>query len=232
MLDDPSPPQIFASERARRQFLIHLVLLAVVVGGILVLVRPYLSFLTDAPAVRAYVRGFGALAPIVLITLQALQVILAPVPGQVLAAVAGYLFGPWLGTLYNMIGITLGSLAAFWLARRFGRTYAERIVDPDTLATFDEYVAQHGLLTLFVLFLIPGLPDDVLCFAGGLTPIRLWKLVVIAVIGRTPAFFLVNVFGDAVATGDTSIAVFVLVFVLGLSVIGYFRREWILARLR
>jgi len=223
----PSDRQIFASARARRRFLVHLLLGAVLLVGGVVLLRQQLAFLFDARAVRTFVRGFGVWAPVVLIVLQALQVVVAPVPGQVLAAVAGYLFGPWWGTLYNMLGITVGSTVAFWLSRRFGRTYVERMVDDEALETFDAFVARHGLLSLFILFLVPGLPDDALCFVGGLTPIPLRKLVLIAIVGRAPAFFLVNVFGHLVANGDVYEAMVLLALIVGLSIIGYLNREQI-----
>ena len=224
-MDDPRVPQVFASKRARNRFLFHLaVVTALFVGGVF-LVREHFSFLTDAQVMRSYVRGFGRWAPFVLVVLQATQVVVAPIPGQVLAVVAGYLFGPWWGTLYNMIGITIGSTIAFWLSRRFGRTYVERMVDDDALATFDAFVERHGLISLFVLFLIPGLPDDALCFVGGLTPIPLWKLVLIAVVGRAPAFFLVNVFGDLVATGDGSGAGLLLALIVGISLVGFLYRD-------
>lgn len=217
--------RLFVSSRARRRAVLHLLVLTLLFVGLAVLSRRQLAFLTDAEAVRAYVRGFGVWAPVALVVLQALQVVLAPVPGQVLAAVAGYLFGPWWGTLYNMIGIALGSTAAFWLARRFGRSYVERMIADDALATFDTFVEQRGLFSLFVLFLIPGLPDDALCFVGGLTPIPLRKLVAVAIVGRAPAFFLANVFGDLLATGDTVAAVVLFALVTGLSVLGYANRD-------
>lgn len=227
----PDPTRLFASPQARRRVLVHLLLVALLFVGATVLFRRQVAFLTDAEAARAYVRGFGVWAPLALIVLQALQVVLAPIPGQVLAAVAGYLFGPWWGTLYNVIGIGTGSTAAFWLSRRFGRAYVERMVAEDALATFDGFVEQRGLLSLFVLFLIPGLPDDAICFVGGLTPIPLRKLVVVAVVGRAPAFFLANVVGDLLATGDTEVAVGLLVLIAGLSALGYANRERITRRL-
>ena len=227
MLFPPRPPnqRIFASSRARRQFIVHLLFGSILLVGGVLLLRQHLAFLFNAAAVRTFVRGFGIWAPVVLIALQAIQVVVAPVPGQVLAAVAGYLFGPWWGTLYNMIGITIGSTLAFWLSRRFGRAYVERMIDDEALETFDAFVESHGLLSLFILFLIPGLPDDALCLVGGLTPIPLWKLVLIAILGRAPAFFFVNVFGHLVANGDLYEALVLLGLIVGLSIIGYLNRN-------
>ena len=217
--------RVFASARARNRTLAHLFVGGLLLLGSTLLLRERLSVLTDAATARAYVRGFGAWAPLALIVLQTLQVVFAPVPGQVLAAVAGYLFGPWLGTLYNMIGIGLGSALAFWLSRRFGRAYVERTVHADVLERFDAFVERRGLLALFVLFLVPGLPDDALCFVGGLTTIPLRRLVVVAVVGRAPAFFLANVFGDLLANGDLRAAGALFVAVGVLSLLGYLYRD-------
>lgn len=223
--------RVFESARARRRFVVHVLTAGVALGLLLVVFRRQLAFLFDVRQARAFVDGFGVWAPVVLIGLQAFQVVFAPIPGQVLGAVAGYLFGPWWGTLYNMLGITIGSTAAFWLGRRFGRAYVERIVHPDALARFDAVDDRHALATLFVLFLVPGLPDDALCFAGGLTTIPLWKLVAIAVVGRAPAFFLVNVFGDLLGTGEFRTAAVLLVVIVALSGLGYLFRDQLLGSL-
>jgi uncharacterized membrane protein YdjX (TVP38/TMEM64 family) len=217
--------QVFASPQARRRFVIHAVVLAIFVVAVTVLTRRHLSFLSNAPEVRAFIRQYGVWSPVVLIALQALQVVVAPVPGQVLAVVAGFLFGPWWGTLYNMIGITIGSTVAFWLSRRFGRSYVEQIVHEDTLGKFDAISDQHVKLSLFLFFVVPGLPDDVLCFVGGLTRVPLWQLVVIAVVGRAPGFFLVNAIGGYLGTGQFLAAAVLAVLLLAISALGYLNRD-------
>jgi uncharacterized membrane protein YdjX (TVP38/TMEM64 family) len=221
--------RVFASPQTRRRVLVHA---AVAVAGLLVattLVRPHLSLLTDATALQAFVDRFGPWAPLVVIALQAAQVVLAPVPGQFLAVVAGYLFGPWWGTVYNMVGITIGSTAAFWLSRRFGRSYVEGVVDADALARFDAVGDDYARPALFVAFLVPGLPDDVLCFAGGLTTVPLWQLVVIAVVGRTPAFFLANVLGGFLGSDRIGAALAFAALLVAASAVGYRNRDRLLS---
>jgi len=217
--------RVFASSRSKRRFIVHLLAVVCVFVVATVLVQRHFAFLTDTEALRAYIRGYGVLAPVVLVVLQAVQVVAAPIPGQVLAVVAGYLFGAWLGTLYNMIGITIGSTIAFWLSRRYGRAYVENIVHERALEQFDAVSDDYGRPALFFIFLIPGLPDDVICFVGGLTDIPLWQLVGIAIVGRAPAFFLVNVVGDLLGTGRFAAALALAgVLVLG-SLLGYLYRD-------
>jgi uncharacterized membrane protein YdjX (TVP38/TMEM64 family) len=220
--------RLFESKRSRRQFMLHLVVAVLAFGVAVLLVRRHLSFLMDAQALREFVQGYGVLAPLVVILLQAVQVVAAPIPGQVLAVVAGYVFGAWLGTLYNMIGILIGSTVAFWLSRRYGRSYVENIVHDDALAQFDSVSGDYALPALFFFFLVPGLPDDVLCFAGGLTEVPLWKLVVVALVGRAPGFFLANVFGDFLGTDQFGPAIALAVGLLVVSLLGYLYRDRII----
>lgn len=224
--------RLFASPRHRRQFLLHLVLATLTLSLLSLVFGRHLALFADAEALRAFVAQYGRWAPLVFVALQALQVVLAPIPGQLLAVVAGYLFGPWWGTVYNMLGITIGSTVAFGLARRFGRTYVDRIVHEDVLETFDAVGDEYARLTLFVLFLLPGLPDDALCFLGGLTRVPLWQLVAIAVVGRTPGFFLANVFGDFLGTGRFLSAAGLASVLLALSVLGYLFYDRVLDALR
>jgi uncharacterized membrane protein YdjX (TVP38/TMEM64 family) len=224
--------QVFRSARSRRRFLVHLLAAAVALVGATIAFRRHLTFLTDAAALRAFIRQYGVWSPVVLVALQALQVVVAPVPGQLLAVVGGYLFGTWLGTLYNMIGILVGSTVAFWLARRFGRAYVESIVHEEALAKFDGMNDDYARLTLFLAFLLPGLPDDVICFAGGLTRIPLWQLVAIALVGRAPGFFLANVVGDLLGTRQLPAAIGLSIALLVLSALGYLNRDRLVSFVR
>jgi len=221
--------RLFRSSRTRRRFLVHAAIALAVLAATVLLVRRYVPILTDASALRTVIRGFGALGPLVLVLLQAVQVVAAPIPGQVLGLVAGYLYGAWWGTLYNLVGITLGSTAAFWFSRRYGRPYVERIVHPDTLDRFDAIDDDRTRAALFVFFLLPGLPDDALCFVGGLTRLPLWQLVVIAAVGRAPAFFLVNVVGEFLGAGRLAASLAVAALVVSVSLVAYRYHRDILA---
>jgi uncharacterized membrane protein YdjX (TVP38/TMEM64 family) len=217
--------QVFESTASRRRVVVHGAILVVTFAAVYVLVRREFAFLLSARTLRAYVAGFGPWGPVVLVALQAIQVVVAPVPGQVLAVVAGFLYGAWWGTLYNVVGITIGSTVAFWLARRFGRSYVERVVHDDALARFDGIEDTHARAALFVFFLVPGLPDDVLCFVGGLTRVPLAHLVLIAVVGRAPAFFLANVFGEFLGANRNVEAAVLGAAILAATALGYLNRD-------
>jgi len=60
-----------------------------------------------------------------------LQVIIAPIPGELTGILGGYLFGQWVGLLYSTIGLTVGSVAAFAIGRWLGARYVQKLVSPD-----------------------------------------------------------------------------------------------------
>ncbi|MEE8163898.1 MAG: TVP38/TMEM64 family protein, partial [Anaerolineae bacterium] len=90
--------------RIRGQAIAVLGLLALVVATLLIWHKPLLSFFTDRAKVQAFVMRFGAWAPLAAILLCVTQVLLAPIPGQAIDTVNGYLFGTAWGTIYSLVG--------------------------------------------------------------------------------------------------------------------------------
>jgi Uncharacterized conserved protein len=175
--------------------------------------------------------GLGPLAPVAFVALQTGQVVVAPIPGQMLAGVGGYLFGTWLGTGYSMVGVVIGSTVVFLASRRFGRSYAERVVDQSALRRWDAFVDRGGVPALFVCFLLPTFPDDLLCFVAGLTDLRLRRFLILVVVGRTPTFLAVAYAGTRLSEGVLGqFALILTVLTLG-SVAVYAMRDRIVARL-
>lgn len=205
----------------------------VAVVGVLFVLAPfmltwYVPAVRDPITIREYVRGFGVLAPVVFVLLQTGQVLIAPIPGQVVAVAGGYLFGPWRGAAYSLIGMVIGSTIAFVLARRYGRPYVSRHVGDRRVARFDRFIDRSGGTGIFLLFLLPGLPDDVVCFVAGITTIRIRVLALMAVLGRAPAVVFASFIGAGLAAEKFAVVGFltaILVVVWGL---GYYYRGQLL----
>jgi uncharacterized membrane protein YdjX (TVP38/TMEM64 family) len=144
----------------------------------------------DQTRLREWIATLGFWGPLVSIGLNTAQVLLAPIPGHFVGILNGYLYGPWLGTLYSMAGLLLGTILAMGLARRYGRPLVERFVDEETLQRWDRLAARQGPWFFFLIYLIPSLPDDLICFVIGLSQIKLPMMVTLAMIGRLPGVFV------------------------------------------
>ena len=149
--------------------------------------------------IQAWLAQLGPWAPLVTIGLNAAQVLLAPIPGAIIGVANGYLYGVWLGTLYSMIGLALGTALAMGLARRLGRPLVERLVNPARLDWWDHATQRRGPVFFFLIYLVPGLPDDLICFVVGLSRLPLLKMVGLALLGRLPGV-LVSSWVGAYAT--------------------------------
>ena len=226
-----SKVRIFADKRSRRSALLALLAVVAVFLAISLLFRRNLAWLSDPEAVRTWIRSFGLLAPVVYVLLQALQVVIAPIPGHVMGLVSGYLFGATWGTIISVTGAVIGSYVVFSLSRRLGRPFVERVVHPEALDQFDELTHQHGLLALFLVFLVPGLPDDVICFTAGLTDLRIDRMVFVSLVGRIPGFFLVNLAGASIANGRLWQTALIVGFLAAVTALVYWQRDRILAAL-
>jgi uncharacterized membrane protein YdjX (TVP38/TMEM64 family) len=224
--------KLFATPTHRNRTLLRVGVLVVLLAGATLTVRVVTPELFEPRALRAVVLGFGPFAPAVFVLLQATQVVVAPIPGQVVGLVGGYLFGPTWGTVYSLLGVAVGSTVVFVLSRRYGRPYVKRMIVPETLDEFDDFVDSAGLPGLFLVFLIPGLPDDAVCFLAGLTRIPIHRLVLVAVVGRAPGFLLVAVAGADLAAGRATAALWLLGAVSLVSLISYLSRDRIVAGLR
>lgn len=148
--------------------------------------RPLLAFFYDQGKIQTWMASWGIWGPLASIALNVAQVLAAPIPGQAINIANGYVFGVWRGTLYSMAGVSLGSLMAMSLARRWGRAWIVRWLSSGQLATLDAWSRQRGTLFFIVVFLLPFVPDDLACFAIGLSPLPIPKLFVWAMLARFP----------------------------------------------
>jgi uncharacterized membrane protein YdjX (TVP38/TMEM64 family) len=151
------------------------------------------------PALDA-IRNAGPGGPAVLIALSALQTVVAPIPSQVTNIAAGVLFGVPRGILYSWVGMIIGTTLAMMIARYLGRPVVEKLIGAGNLAVLDRMASGAGLGFFFVVFLMPGLPDDALCLVAGLTPLPIARLVAVAAIARLPGM-AVSVWFGAQAVG-------------------------------
>jgi uncharacterized membrane protein YdjX (TVP38/TMEM64 family) len=169
------------------RYLVALLILAALIVPLILWRDQIRAVFMEPQRLTAAVRSAGPWAPLAFIGLYVAQSIAAPIPGQALNFAAGYLFGLIPGILYSWLGLILGTTAALLLARYLGRPLVQRLVAPATLEKMDRLAENRGLVFFFLVFLIPGLPDDIACFVAGLTPLPLLALIAVSALGRLPS---------------------------------------------
>lgn len=132
----------------------------------------------------SFLHSLGPASFLGFIVLQVLQVVAAPIPGEVTGLIGGYLYGPLVGIVLSTIGLTMGSWAAFALSKVLGRPFVEKFVKKETMDKYDYLLHHKGIFLVFLLFLIPGTPKDFLCYILGLGHLTTKEFLAISTIGR------------------------------------------------
>lgn len=140
---------------------------------------------TSQTALQTFLQQFGWFAPIIFIVFQAVQVVLPICPGAI-GCIGGILiFGPVQGFIYNYIGICIGSIAAFLLARRYGINYVKNMGNKKTFNKYIRWIEKPGFDRLFTMAIfMPVAPDDFLCYIAGVSKITFKKFVTIILLGK------------------------------------------------
>ncbi len=124
----------------------------------------------------------------IFIGLQIFQSVVSLLPGQALQFAGGYVFPFWLGFLYSITGVALGTVITFYLARLLGKKSLYVIFGEEKFLRFENTLnSKRSFVVVFVIFLIPGLPKDLFCYAAGVSNIRILPFLCLSLIARTPA---------------------------------------------
>lgn len=135
---------------------------------------------------QKYIAGFGLMAPVILTAIQAAQVVLPILPGFLGCVVGAVMFGCMGGFWCNYIGISVGSIIAFLLARRYGQGLVSRMFPGKRYEKWADWAAKSKSYTgiLFLGMVLPLFPDDYFCYFTGVTNMSVRKFVTIIVLGK------------------------------------------------
>jgi len=185
----------------------------------------YYDIFTDREKIKAIVASFGAAAPAAFISIQILQVIFAPVPGEATGFMGGYLFGVARGFIFSTIGLTAGSWINFMIGRFLGKRYIRKVIPSASLQKFDMALKHQGIFVIIFLFIFPGFPKDYLCLFLGISSLPVKAFLVIAALGRMPGTFMLSLHGASLY--DKSYMSFALITVIFIicAITGYVYRE-------
>ncbi len=147
---------------------------------------------TNETQMELFLNSCGIFAPLFFVFIQAVQVIIPILPGAV-GCVYGVMFwGPLKGFIFNYIGICIGSIGAFLIARRFGQRLVIQMTGEKFYDKYSKYLdMENRFEKIFALLIfLPVAPDDFLCYLAGISKMDLKKFVTIILLGKPAAIFL------------------------------------------
>jgi uncharacterized membrane protein YdjX (TVP38/TMEM64 family) len=226
--EEVAPPELVQEQVGpadRRKLLLRIVGALLLAALVAVAWRwPPLRNLLDLDRMAAWIephrRAWYGL-PIVLLIFVLLSILMVPVTIPILATALA--FGPWLGSLYALIGALTSALLAYALGRRIGPARLERLVSPK-IGRLREKLKGSGPLGVFLVRKTP-LPSTVVNIALGAFGARFLDFVLGALLGLVPLVLALDVFEGSLARvlqhatpGNIAVAVVFLVIPLVLAI--------------
>ncbi len=159
-----------------------------IVGTILTFILLYIAIkeeiFTSEEKLKLLLNKCGYLAPLIFVFIQIVQVIIPLIPGGVSQAVGVLVFGPFWGFIYNYIGIVIGSIVVFLLARKYGMPLIKKMFKKELIDKYIGWLDKGKKFEKFFALAIfmPVAPDDFLCYLAGVTKITVKKYIAIIVL--------------------------------------------------
>lgn len=205
--------------------LVGLVVFIVLITAIVVAIWPTLSIVFEPGGVETLIElitSQGPLGVLILLGMQLLQIIVAFIPGEVVQIAAGMMYGPLWGSVVILVGCVLSSMAVYELVHKLGAPFVRSMVGEKQLLKFRQFELSGKFgVTVFILFLIPGFPKDVLTYIVPLSDMNLRTFLLLSTIGRTPGVIISTYAAAGLADGNivTSVIIFVVAALIAIIVL-------------
>lgn len=181
----------------------------------------------DRVFLRELIKEHPHLGPLLFVLFQALQVVIAPLPGEVTGFMAGFLFGAFFGFILSMTGIFLGSLFVFLLVASFRRHFLRKYETHSFYLKLKALFKRYGTFGVFLLYLFPGFPKDLLNYFMPFLPLSLKAFLILSTLGRAPGTLALSIQGDVVYGGHPyRIFIVTATFVLALLIFFLIRKRF------
>jgi len=192
----------------------------------------YFDTFHDPKKIKIAIMAYGDYSMVAFLVMQAMQVIVFFIPGEVVQIAGGYIFGTFYGSIYSLAGIMAGSVLAYGTSRLFGKPLIKKIISEKHLDFFERALSLGSInYVVFLLYLIPGIPKDVLAYICGISDIKFVNFMLCSILGRIPAIVVSAYFGAGLGKGQGIVLTFIAVFMVILFIIGVFKGEKLIKKL-
>jgi len=182
---------------------------------LLIISKQFRAVLSSPSLIREFILSFGAMAPLVIVVLQIIQAIFPILPGPIVVVIAGALFGAVKGTLYCLIGLSIGISLVFIISKKYGRSVIEDWIGEKEIKRFDAFFKKHNeSYAIFLGRILPLFPNDVISFGAGLTKVRFKRFFIASMLGFIPGVFLFSLFGSKLMELININSIIILILIL------------------
>ncbi len=174
-------------------------------------------------AVSGLILEYGNWSFLAYVLITIVATVVAPLTSVPLLPILVATWGPLLTIVLSVFGWTIGSVIAFWVARKFGKPLVSRFFSLEKLEKIENKIPEKNLFW-WLIFLRMTVPVDVLSYALGLFSKISWRIYIpTTFFGTIPAVVIFVYFGGL--SFEIQLGVFLIVAVILLFVFFVFKKK-------
>lgn len=147
--------------------------------------------------IQQWFKGFGWIAPILLIFAMVAQMFLIVIPTIALMVVTILAYGPVWGSLIVFIAVFTASTVGYFIGRYFGPVIVEKIIGQKSEKKVAGFLDDYGFWAVFITRLNPFLSNDAISFVGGILKMGYWQFIGATIAGIAPLTIFIAVLGKS-----------------------------------
>jgi uncharacterized membrane protein YdjX (TVP38/TMEM64 family) len=229
---------ISLKEKIKKKLIEYKPYIALSVIGLVLLVAAYeyyhryIYIFRDPDKIRYIITSYGKYGVSVFLLIQILQVIAFFIPGEIVQMSGGYIYGTVFGSILSIIGITVGSIICYGISQIYGKPLVNKMISKRHLKFFDKILRLGSINSVvFLLYLIPGIPKDVLAYICGISDINLKNFIMYSTLGRLPGIVISTYFGSKIYSGNKIELIVIALLMISLFVVGVLKGEKIISKM-
>lgn len=213
--------------------IIALVILIITIFSCIKLL-PFIMSLTKEEnrlAFKDYISNLGIKGFLIVLLIQLLQIFIAFIPGEIIEILAGLLYGTWGGLAICLLGNAIASFLIFVVVKFFAKSYRYKL--QDKLAQYNFLNNKKKVaLYLFIIYLIPGIPKDIITYLVPFLPINFTEFLIVTSIARIPSIISSTYSSHSLLNNNYIIPIIIMSIFAILAVIGFIFKDKIITYLK
>lgn len=146
-----------------------------------------LQYFKSADAFQAFLSKYEKNSIIIYIAIQIIQTVITFIPAQAVQMAGGYMYGFLWVSLFTIIGVTIGTAIAFGIAKLFGENALRVLFGDERIDKYRGLLdSEKGHTIMIILYLIPGVPKDLLAYAAGVANLKFIPFLITSMVARFP----------------------------------------------
>lgn len=165
------------------------------------------------------IRSLGFKGILAFLGVQIMQVVIFIIPGEFVEIISGMIYGTWAGYALCAVGVFIGTVLIYGLVKWLGYDFITRLIPEERFKKLAFLKKSNNMdYLVFLLFLIPGTPKDVLTYFVPFTKMKLSKFLGLSTLARIPSVLSSTFAGSSLGEGNYTVSavIFAVITIIGL----------------